>query len=67
MARSFSYIDDAATATISCLDKHSAQVVDPEEGITPSNSSTASCKILNIGSGHLIELMRFIELIELSL
>ena len=67
MARSFSFIDDVATATISCLDQYPDQVVDPEEGINPSNSSTAPFKILNIGSGHSIELMRFIELLELNL
>jgi len=67
MARSFSYIDDVVTATISCLDKYPAQVKDPEESINPSNSSTAPFKILNIGSGHSIELMRFIELLELNL
>ena len=66
MARSFSYLDDVATATISCLDKYPAQVVDPEEGITPSDSA-APCKILNIVSGHSIELMRFIKLPELNL
>ena len=66
MARSFCDIDDLAAATISCLDKYPAQVVASDEGINPRNSSTASFQNLNIGSGHSIKLLRFIELLELN-
>ena len=35
MARSFSYIDDVATAIISCLDKLPAQVLDRKRALIP--------------------------------
>lgn len=66
MARSFTYIDDVAIATISCLGKHPVRLSNPEESGDPSSSSTAPFKIFNIGSDQSIDLMRFIELLELN-
>jgi len=60
MRRDFTYISDAAEATVSLLDS-------PPINIANSANSHALCRVLNVGSDKPIELLRFIDLLESSL
>jgi UDP-glucuronate 4-epimerase len=65
MQRDFTYIDDIAAGVVAALD-HPAEVNldwDPQNP-DPATSGVAPWRILNIGAGEPVELMRYIQLLE---
>jgi UDP-glucuronate 4-epimerase len=68
MQRDFTYVDDIVTGVVAALDRPAA--IDPSwTGLAPdpSTSGVAPWRVLNIGAGTRVDLMRFIELLELNL
>ena len=68
MQRDFTYVDDIVTGVVAALDRPAT--VDPSwSGLAPdpSTSGVAPWRVLNIGAGTRVDLMRFIELLELNL
>ena len=68
MQRDFTYVDDIVAGVIAALDRPAA--IDPawnSQTPDPSTSGVAPWRVLNIGAGTRIDLMRFIELLELNL
>ncbi len=65
MQRDFTYIDDIAAGVVAALDRPAAinPAWDPQAP-DPATSGVAPWRILNIGAGQRVELMRYIELIE---
>ncbi|OGO94043.1 MAG: hypothetical protein A3F41_04630 [Coxiella sp. RIFCSPHIGHO2_12_FULL_44_14] len=67
MARDFTYIDDIIEGVIRAID-HPAKPNEAWDGVNPdSATSYAPYRIFNIGRGHSVELMTFIEIIEKEL
>jgi UDP-glucuronate 4-epimerase len=68
MQRDFTFVDDVVTGVVAALDRPAK--VDPAwngQAPDPSTSGVAPWRVLNIGAGTRVELMRFIELLELNL
>jgi UDP-glucuronate 4-epimerase len=68
MQRDFTYVDDIVTGVVAALDRPAER--DPDwNGQTPdpSTSGVAPWRVLNIGAGTRVDLMRFIELLEANL
>jgi UDP-glucuronate 4-epimerase len=68
MSRDFTYVDDIVTGVIAALDRPAA--VDPTwDAATPNpaTSGVAPWRILNLGAGRPVALMRYIEVLEQKL
>jgi len=68
MSRDFTYVDDIVTGVIAALD--SPAKIDPDWQATtpnPSTSGVAPWRILNLGAGQPVPLMRYIEVLEQKL
>lgn len=68
MQRDFTYVDDIVTGVIAALDTPAAP--DPAwdaKAPDPSTSGVAPWRILNLGNGQPVVLMRYIELLEAKL
>ncbi|WP_392354735.1 hypothetical protein V8F63_05490 [Brevundimonas sp. LF-1] len=68
MSRDFTYVDDIVTGVIAALDCPAA--IDPTWDATAPNSATsgvAPWRILNLGAGRPVPLMRYIEVLETKL
>jgi len=64
MQRTFTYVDDAVEATVRVLDEP-ASANPTWDGSDPDPStSSAPFRLLNVGAGESVRLIRFIELIE---
>ena len=68
MQRDFTYVDDIVTGVVAALDRPS-QIDASWNGLAPdpSTSGVAPWRVLNIGAGTRVDLMRFIELLEANL
>lgn len=68
MSRDFTYVDDIVTGVIAALDQPAR--IDPEwdaRSPDPSTSGVAPWRILNLGAGQPVALMRYIEVLEQKL
>ena len=68
MSRDFTYVDDIVTGVIAALDRPAA--IDPTWDATapnPAASGVAPWRILNLGAGRPVALMRYIEVLETKL
>ena len=68
MSRDFTYVDDIVTGVIAALD--TPATVDPDWQATapnPATSGVAPWRILNLGAGQPVPLMRYIEVLEQKL
>jgi len=65
MQRDFTYIDDIVSGIVAALDRPPG--IDPNwdaQSPEPSTSGVAPWRILNLGAGQRVELMRYIEVLE---
>jgi UDP-glucuronate 4-epimerase len=65
MQRDFTYIDDIVSGIVAALDRPPG--IDPNWDVQspePSTSGVAPWRILNLGAGQRVELMRYIEVLE---
>ena len=68
MSRDFTYVDDIVTGVVAALDRPAA--IDPAWDATapnPATSGVAPWRILNLGAGRPVPLMRYIEVLETKL
>ncbi len=68
MSRDFTYIDDIVNGVVAALDRPAR--VDPDWQATapnPATSGVAPWRILNLGAGQPVPLMRYIEVLEARL
>jgi UDP-glucuronate 4-epimerase len=68
MQRDFTYVDDIVDGVVAALDRPA--VIDPAwngQAPDPSTSGVAPWRVLNIGAGARVDLMRFIALLEQNL
>ena len=68
MQRDFTYVDDIVEGVLAALDRPAAvnPAWDPENP-DPATSGVAPWRILNLGAGRRVELMRYIEVLEAKL
>ena len=68
MQRDFTYVDDIVEGVLAALDRPAAvnPTWDPENP-DPATSGVAPWRILNLGAGRRVELMRYIEVLEAKL
>jgi len=65
MSRDFTYVDDIVTGVVAALDRPAA--IDPTwdaKAPNPATSGVAPWRILNLGAGRPVALMRYIEVLE---
>jgi UDP-glucuronate 4-epimerase len=68
MQRDFTYVDDIVEGVVAALDRPAQ--ADPAwnpEAPDPATSGVAPWRVLNIGAGNRVELMRYIEVLEQKL
>lgn len=68
MQRDFTYVDDIVEGVVAALDRPAA--VDPDwdpQAPNPATSGVAPWRVLNLGAGRRVELMRYIEVLEAKL
>ena len=67
MMRDFTYIDDVVDAIVGCIYKCAKSSESFDRNNPDPSISFAKHKIFNVGNGNPIKLMKFIELLELSI
>ena len=68
MSRDFTYVDDIVTGVIAAFDRPAALDLDWQATApNPSTSGVAPWRILNLGAGQPVPLMRYIEVLEQKL
>ncbi len=67
MMRDFTYIDDVVDAIVGCVYKSAESSENFNRDNPDPSISFAKHKIFNVGNGNPIKLMKFIELLELSI
>lgn len=65
MVRDFTYIDDLVAGIVKLIDV--VPKASEKKGVSDSLSPAAPFRVVNIGGGQPVELMRFVEIIEKSL
>jgi UDP-glucuronate 4-epimerase len=67
MERDFTYVDDLVEVIVRLADRIPTRAGDATDVVTDSSSPVAPYRLVNIGGGHPVSLLRFIEDIEQAL
>jgi UDP-glucuronate 4-epimerase len=68
MQRDFTYVDDIVEGVLAGLDRPAAVNADwNPQSPDPATSGVAPWRVLNLGAGHRVELMHYIEVLEAKL
>ena len=64
MVRDFTYIDDIVDGVVSVIDNPASTDINWSPKTPSASSSSAPCKLYNIGNSQPVELMEFVSILE---